>query len=79
MDLFETTGFGFAQGNLYERMPMFRTGIQFGKGDFKFQPEFAIALASFGESDLRVTSQSFKPDSCFSFRCPARPESCLHR
>ncbi|HKP14098.1 MAG TPA: hypothetical protein VJZ91_18395, partial [Blastocatellia bacterium] len=34
MDLFETTGFGFAQGNLYERMPMFRTGVQFGKGDF---------------------------------------------
>ena len=52
MDLFETTGFGFAQGNLYERMPMFRTGVQFGKGDFKFQPEFAIALPSFGEPNL---------------------------
>jgi hypothetical protein len=52
MDLFETTGFGFAQGNLYERMPMFRTGVQFGKGDFKFQPEFAIALSSFGEPGL---------------------------
>ena len=52
MDIFETTGFGFAQGNLYERMPMFRTGVQFGKGDFKVQPEFAIALPSFGEPGL---------------------------
>jgi hypothetical protein len=52
MDLFETTGFGFAQGNLYERLPMFRTGLQFGKGDFKVQPEFAIGLSSFGEPGL---------------------------
>jgi hypothetical protein len=52
MDIFETTGFGFAQGNLYERMPMFRTGVQFGKGDFKVQPEFAIALPGFGEPGL---------------------------
>lgn len=52
MDIFETTGFGFAQGNLYERMPMFRTGVQFGKGDLKVQPEFAIALPGFGEPGL---------------------------
>lgn len=52
MDIFETTGFGFAQGNLYERMPMFRTGVQFGKGDLKVQPEFAIALPGFGEPNL---------------------------
>ncbi|MEN3334676.1 MAG: hypothetical protein V7641_4041, partial [Blastocatellia bacterium] len=58
MDLFETTGFGFAQGNLYERMPMFRTGVQFGKGDFKFQPEFAIALSSFGEPGLDVDQRT---------------------
>ncbi len=58
MDLFETTGFGFAQGNLYERMPMFRTGVQFGKGDLKFQPEFAIALASFGEPALDVDQRT---------------------
>ncbi len=58
MDLFETTGFGFAQGNLYERMPMFRTGVQFGKGDFKFQPEFAIALSSFGEPALDVDQRT---------------------
>ena len=58
MDLFETTGFGFAQGNLYERMPMFRTGAQFGKGDFKFQPEFAIALSSFGEPGLDIDQRT---------------------
>ena len=52
MDIFETTGFGFAQGNLYERMPMFRTGVQFGQGDLKVQPEFAIALPGFGEPNL---------------------------
>jgi hypothetical protein len=58
MDIFETTGFGFAQGNLYERMPMFRTGVQFGKGDLKVQPEFAIALSSFGEPGLDVDQRT---------------------
>lgn len=72
MDIFETTGFGFAQGNLYERMPMFRTGVQFGKGDFKMQPEFAVALPGFGEPNLtdeqrtrfggRVGSESDRPE-----------------
>src|SRR5205823_681738 len=72
MDLFETTGFGFAQGNLYERMPMFRTGVQFGQHDFKIQPEFAIALSSFGEPGLdddqrtrfggRVGAESGRPE-----------------
>jgi hypothetical protein len=58
MELFESTGFGFAQGNLYERMPMFRTGVQFGKGDFKVQPEFAVALPSFGEPNLDVDQRT---------------------
>jgi hypothetical protein len=58
MDIFETTGFGFAQGNLYERMPMFRTGIQFRKGDFKVQPEFAIALPGFGEPNLDIDQRT---------------------
>lgn len=52
MDLFETTGFGFAQGNLYERIPMVRAGVQFGGEEFKVQPEFAIVLPSFGEPTL---------------------------
>ncbi|HEV8132985.1 MAG TPA: hypothetical protein VGQ81_17180 [Acidobacteriota bacterium] len=58
MDLFESTGFGFAQGNLYERMQMIRTGFQFGKHDFKFQPEFALAFPSFGEPGLTSEQRS---------------------
>jgi hypothetical protein len=72
MDIFETTGFGFAQGNLYERMPMIRTGVQFQRKDLKIQPELALALPSFGEPNLtdeqrarfggRVGSESEQPE-----------------
>jgi hypothetical protein len=57
-DLFETTSFGIGLGNIYERMPMFRTGVQFGKKDFKVQPEFAIALPGFGEPGLNVDERT---------------------
>ncbi|MGH9899242.1 MAG: hypothetical protein ACRD63_08810, partial [Pyrinomonadaceae bacterium] len=57
-DLFDTTGFGIGMGNLYERMPMIRTGIQFGRKEFKFQPEIAIALPSFGEPGLNVDERT---------------------
>ncbi|MGD0790838.1 MAG: hypothetical protein ABR920_03620 [Terriglobales bacterium] len=42
--LFETTGLGVAMGSMYERIPQFRTGVQFHTGDLKIQPEFAIVL-----------------------------------
>jgi hypothetical protein len=42
--LFETTGLGVGMGSLYERVPQFRTGIQFPAGELKIQPEFAIVL-----------------------------------
>jgi hypothetical protein len=42
--LFETTGLGVAMGSLYERIPQFKTGVQFHAGDLKIQPEFAIVL-----------------------------------
>ncbi len=42
--LFETTGLGVAMGTLYERIPQFKTGVQFHYGDLKIQPEFAIVL-----------------------------------
>jgi hypothetical protein len=45
-NLFETTGLGIGMGSLYERIPQFRTGIQFPIGDFKIQPEFAIVMPS---------------------------------
>jgi len=51
-NLFETTGVGIAMGSLYERIPQFRTGVQFRAGDFKVQPEFAIVLPTAGSSAL---------------------------
>jgi hypothetical protein len=51
-NLFETTGVGIGMGSLWERIPMFRTGVQFHAGDFKVQPEFAIVLPAAGSSAL---------------------------
>jgi hypothetical protein len=50
--LFETTGLGVGMGSLYERMPLFKTGVQFRSGDFKVQPEFAIVMPTAGSSAL---------------------------
>src|SRR5437660_185325 len=50
--LFETTGTAIAMGALWERAPMFRTGVQFHSGDLKVQPEFAIVLPVAGTSAL---------------------------
>jgi hypothetical protein len=52
--LFETTGLGVGMGSLYERMPLFKTGVQFHSGDFKVQPEFAIVMPTAGSSALTV-------------------------
>lgn len=52
--LFETTGLGVGMGSLYERMPMFKTGVQFHSGDFKVQPEFAIVMPTAGSAALTV-------------------------
>ena len=49
-NLFETTGLGVAMGSLYERIPQFRTGVQFHAGNLKIQPEFAIVLPVAGSS-----------------------------
>ncbi|MGB9202776.1 MAG: hypothetical protein WCB94_02250 [Terriglobales bacterium] len=50
--LFETTGAGVGMGSLYERMPMFKTGVQIRSGDFIVQPEFAIVQSSAGSAAL---------------------------
>jgi len=52
--LFETTGLGVGMGSLYERMPSFKTGVQFHSGDFKVQPEFAIVMPTAGSAALTV-------------------------
>ena len=51
-NLFETTGLGIGMGTLWERSPMFKTGVQFHSGDFKVEPEFAIVLPVAGNSTL---------------------------
>ena len=50
--LFETTGTAIGMGSLWERAPMFRTGVQFHSGGLKVQPEFAIVLPVAGTSAL---------------------------
>ena len=50
--LFETTGTAIAMGALWERAPMFRTGVQFHSANLKVQPEFAIVLPVAGTSAL---------------------------
>jgi hypothetical protein len=56
--LFETTGLGIAMGTLYERIPQFRTGVQFGAGSLKIQPEFAIVLPAAGSSALTADERA---------------------
>jgi hypothetical protein len=50
--LFETTGLGIGMGTLWERQPMFKTGVQFKASEVQIQPEFAITLPVAGTSAL---------------------------
>ncbi|PYT75297.1 MAG: hypothetical protein DMG39_00165 [Acidobacteria bacterium] len=50
--LYESTGTAIGMGALWERAPMFRTGVQFHRGDLKIQPEFAIVLPVAGSASL---------------------------
>ncbi len=50
--LLETTGVGIGMGTLWERQPMFKTGVQFKTGDLQIQPEFAITLPVAGTAAL---------------------------
>ena len=56
--LFETTGLGIAMGSFYERLPQFRTGVQFNSGRFKIQPEGAIVLPVAGNSTLTADQRA---------------------
>jgi hypothetical protein len=51
-NIYETTGTAIGMGALWERVPQFRTGVQFHSGDLKIQPEFAIVLPVAGSSLL---------------------------
>jgi hypothetical protein len=50
--LYETTGTAIGMGALWERVPMFRTGVQFQSGNVKIQPEFALVLPVAGSATL---------------------------
>ncbi len=56
----ETTGFQLGYGNIYERLPQIRTGVNFllsKNRNVRFQPEFAIALSASGNTPLNVADQ----------------------
>lgn len=56
----ETTGFHLGYGNIYERAPQIRTGMNFllsKNRNWRFQPEFAIVLPMFGNTPANVADQ----------------------
>lgn len=56
----ETTGFHLGFGNIYERAPQARFGLNYnagGKRALKFQPEFAFVLNASGNTPANVADQ----------------------
>ena len=56
----ETTGLHLGYGNIYQRAPQFRTGVNFllrKKRNVRFQPEFAVVLPFFGNTPTNVADQ----------------------
>jgi hypothetical protein len=56
----ETTGFHLGYGNVYERAPQIRTGVNFllsKNRSVRFQPEFALVLPFFGNTPANVADQ----------------------
>jgi hypothetical protein len=54
-DIVETTQLMAFFGNMYERLPQIKGGVQFHIGDLKIQPEAAVLLAAFGDANLANT------------------------
>jgi hypothetical protein len=54
-DLIETTQAGAFFGNIYERLPQIKAGVQFHVGELKIQPEFAIMMGAYGDANLAAT------------------------
>src|ERR1700719_3495316 len=54
-DIIETTQLMAFFGNIYERIPQVKAGVQFHKGDFKIQTEAAVMTAAFGDANLANT------------------------
>jgi len=45
---------GVGLGNPYERIPQFKTGLQFTSGKLKIEPEVAMTISQFGDSNLNT-------------------------
>jgi hypothetical protein len=59
----ETTGFHLGYGNIYQRAPQIRTGVDFllsQNRNVRFQPEFAFVLPFFGNTPTNVGDQNCK-------------------
>jgi hypothetical protein len=54
-DIVETTQAGAFFGNIYERIPQIKAGVQFHAGEFKIQPEVMVGMAAFGDANLAAT------------------------
>jgi len=54
-DIIETTQLMAFFGNIYERLPQIKAGVQFHVGDFKIQPEVAVLMSAFGDANLANT------------------------
>jgi hypothetical protein len=54
-DIFETTQAGAFFGNIYERLPQIKAGVQFHVGELKIQPEFAVMMGAYGDANLGAT------------------------
>jgi hypothetical protein len=55
-DILETTQLMAFFGNMYERLPQIKAGVQFQAGELKIQPEVAVLLAAFGDANLANTT-----------------------
>lgn len=56
----ETTGFHLGFGNIYQRAPQIRTGVNFQLAknrNVRLQPEFALVLPFFGNTPVNVAEQ----------------------
>ena len=54
-DIVETTQLMAFFGNMYERLPQIKGGVQFHKGNFKVQTEAAVLMSAFGDANLAAT------------------------
>lgn len=56
-DVVETTQLMAFFGNIYERLPQIKAGVQFHAGDLKIEPEVAVLLGAFGDANLATQTE----------------------